>query len=671
MKQLLIQFSLFLLVLLPTNYLHSQIEKGLLVKGKLVSSDFNSSESHIYTIALKKDHFAFIRLMQKGVDLQVTTYDITGNKVADFDSPNGKNGPELVTLNSTSSGKYRIEVAPFDKSNPIGSYDLMVEIVQSKATTASQQVDDLFIPWNNDHTPGAAVAIVQNGEVIYKKGYGLANLEYGIPVGPSSVFHIASVSKQFTVFSILLLEKQGKLNLDDDIREYIPEVPEFGKTITLRHLASHTSGLRDQWELLSMAGWRMDDVITTEQILKLVSKQNRLNFNPGEEFMYCNTGFTLLGEVVARVSEMSFADFTQKNIFEPLKMNNSLFYEDHEKIVQNRSYSYYASGINYKKAVLSYANAGATSLFTTVEDLSLWALNFSKPTIGDTSIFNQMSRLSVLNNGTTFGGGLGQFVRKYGGLNEIHHGGADAGYRTFLARFPDQKFSVIVFGNTAEFDAGRIAHQIVDIYLGDQFNTESVSSKHEEATESLVIDPEILRTYVGDFELRPGFIITITESNGQLTAKATGQTPVPLIPLSNTEFDVIEIGAKVEFVPNGGENVDVIKLNQNGEVTELHRMIAFDESSVQLDDFTGKYYSEELSTTYHLVAMSGTLVIQHYRMSDVAIAPIKENVFTDGSWLYDQIEFIRNDKNEIRGLNISNSRVRNLYFEKLSGDSEK
>jgi len=253
------------------------------------------------------------------------------------------------------------------------------------------------------------VAVVNNNEIVFKKGYGSANLEYEIPNSPSTVFHIASVSKQFTVFSILILEKEGKLSFEDDIRKYIPEVPDFGETITLKHLASHTSGLRDQWDLLSMAGWRPDDVISTEHILKIVSKQKELNFKPGEEFTYCNTGFTLLAEVVARVSGKTFAEFTEERIFKPLKMSSTLFYDDHEKIVKNRAYSYYTENEKYKKSVLNYANVGATSLFTTVEDLALWSMNFSSHVVGDKDIVNKMNALAYLNNGETFGGAYGQF----------------------------------------------------------------------------------------------------------------------------------------------------------------------------------------------------------------------------------------------------------------------
>lgn len=204
------------------------------------------------------------------------------------------------------------------------------------------KMDSIFGDFNDINKPGASVAVVKNQKIVFKKGYGSANLEYDIPNSPSTIFHIASISKQFTVFSILLLEKEGKLSFDDDIHKYIPEVPNFGKTITLRHLASHTSGMRDQWGLLAMAGWRQDDVITKAHILKLVSQQKELNFNPGEAYMYCNTGFTLLAEVVARISGKTFAAFTEENIFKPLNMLNTLFYDDHEKIVKNRAYSYHA-----------------------------------------------------------------------------------------------------------------------------------------------------------------------------------------------------------------------------------------------------------------------------------------------------------------------------------------
>jgi hypothetical protein len=401
MNQTIIRLSLLLLLLTQIAVIHAQIEKGDLVKGKLTSSEIDASEKHQYTIKLKKNQFVFLKLMQQDIDLKVTTYNTLGEKLGEFDSPNYRNGFELFTLASDKKGRFVIEIESIDEKDHTGKYELFVQRVKPKAITQNGQVDELFTVWDTNDTPGAAIAVVKDGSIIYKNGYGLSNLEYDIPITPSSIFHIASISKQFTVFSILLLEKQGKLSLDDDIRKYIPEVPDFGTIITLRHLASHTGGLRDQWNLLSMAGWRMNNVITKEHILKLVSKQKELNFNPGEEYAYCNTGFTLLAEVVSRTSDMSFAEFTEVNIFEPLKMNNTLFYDDHEKIVKNRAYSYNSSSDGYKKSVLNYANVGATSLFTTVEDLALWSMNFSNLTVGDSTIVNKMNTTAILNNGKT------------------------------------------------------------------------------------------------------------------------------------------------------------------------------------------------------------------------------------------------------------------------------
>lgn len=667
MKSPLSILAFSFLFLLQANWAQAQTKKGKLLKDQSITSEISPAEKHQYSISLDNDQFAFFRLMQEGVDVKITTYRPDGQKLEEFDSPNGKIGPELFSITSDKKGDYIIEVSPFDEKEPTASYTLTAQTIRPKAVSQNDQVDELFTPWDGKDTPGASVAVVKEGKIIYKKGYGMANLEYDIPNSPSTIFHIASVSKQFTVFSILLLEKAGKLKLEDDIRKYIPEVPDFGKTITLRHLASHTSGMRDQWNLLSMAGWRMDDVITKEHVLKLVSKQKDLNFNPGDEYYYCNTGFTLLAEVVARVSDQSFAEFTQANIFEPLEMTNTLFYDDHEKIVKNRAYSYHADNTGYKKSVLSYANVGATSLFTTVEDLSLWSTNFSKLKVGDKAIVDKMNKLAVLNNGKTFGGALGQFVGKYKGLNEIQHGGADAGYRSYLTRFPDEDFSVVVFSNAAEFNSGAMAHKLVDIYLKDKIQTkpkEKVEEKKEDMAE-VTVDENTLNSYVGDFELQPGFIITITNEGGQLLAKPTGQATVSLKPLSVTEFEVVGVEAQIHFVPNGGEAIKLIKLNQGGQLMNAPRLQAFDVEGVELANFAGRFYSEELSTTYDFVVVDGQLKARHSRLSDFDLDPVKKDVFSGKVWFFGQVEFIRDDKNTITGCKVTNGRVRNLYFSKV------
>lgn len=659
--------NIIMLLLLFSVMAIAQTQKPELKQGKIITSEIAPGENHRYPIELAKDQLAFLKVMQKGVDLVITTYDPDGKKLDQFDSPNGKNGPELVSLKSDKKGKYSVEIHPFDQNEPKGNYEVNVEKIKQRATTPNGKVDELFAVWDNNYSPGAAVAIVKDGKIIYEKGYGIANLEYDIPITPASVFHIASVSKQFTVFSILLLEQQGKLSLDDDIRKYVPEVPDFGKTITLRHLASHTSGLRDQWELLNYAGWRPDDVITKDQIMKIISQQKELNFNPGEEYMYCNTGFTLLAEVVARVSKQTFAQFTKQNIFDPLQMNSTLFYDDHELNVKNRVYSYYSTGTGYKKSNLNYANVGATSLFTTVEDLSKWATNFATLKVGNQSIVDTMNTEAVLNNGQKFGGALGQFVGKYKGLNEIQHGGADAGYRSYLTRFPDQKVSIIVFSNLAEFNPGKIAHDIADIYLTDVIEkpkTDVVKTPEPaKSATAIIVNKAILDSYVGKYEIFPGGIYVVTEKDGTLSGQLNEQPAFPLTALSDTEFEIAQFGVKVVFVGAGADKATVMKFSQGGQNLEASKMASFDKSAVKLSEYEGKYYSDELSTEYRLVAADGKLIVKNIRIEDVDlnIGQAKDK-FAGG---FGTVEFIRDAKNAITGFRINGGRVRNLWVRKI------
>lgn len=531
-----------------------------------------------------------------------------------------------------------------------------------------QQVDQIFAELNNPGVPGASVAIVKDGKIIFKKGYGLANLEYNIPNSSSTVFHIASVSKQVTAFAVLLLENQGKLSLDDDIRKYIPEIPDYGKNITLKQLMTHTSGMRDQWELLTMGGWRLDDVITTDQILNMVSRQKELNFNPGDEHMYSNTGYTLLAEIVSRVSGQSFPSFTKDYIFKPLNMNNTLFYDDHEKIVKNRAYSYHPDGKDYKKSVLNYANAGATSLFTTVEDMSLWATNFEHPAVGNKTIIQKMNERGILNNGDTISYALGQEIGVYNGLKWICHGGGDAGYRSFLSRFPDQHFSIIVFSNNAAFDAGGTAIKIADIYLKDSFTAETPGESGAEAKASsgFTSDEELLKTYCGKFEVRPGYEVQISSESDKLYAETREIPKVQLVQTAKSDFSLPAMNAKLTFSGDNSGTINQVIIILNGQRIVAPKINEFDASKVNPDDYTGNFYSPELSTIYTFVADKGKLVARHARLGDFALTATDRDKFSTLNWFLNKIEFIRDSNNVVTGCKISGVRVRDIRFEKIN-----
>lgn len=669
-KNFIILFA-FLLTISFSLPLRSQEKQSELIKGKRVSELLKAGEKHRFTVKLEKDQFAFFRLEQKGVDAVITIFDPDGKWIERFDSPNGRKGDELITLFSDKKGNYSLEVTALEQKGRQGNYDIIWEKLEPKGITPQKQIDQLFSAFDNLQTPGAAVAVAKDGKIIFKKGYGRADLEYNIPITPATVFHIASLSKQFTAFSILLLEGEGKLSINDDVRKYIPEVPDFGKVITLNQLMHHTSGLRDQWDLLAMAGWRLDDIITKDQVLRLVSRQKDLNFNPGDEFLYCNTGFTLLAEVVARVSGQTFAEFTKKHIFDPLKMNSTLFYDDCEKIVKNRAYSYHADSTGIKKSILSYSIVGATSLFTTVEDLSLWAMNFENPVVGK-DIIGKMNIRAILTKGDTIGYAMGQGIGVYKGLKFNAHDGADAGFRSSLWRFPDQKFSVNVLSNFASFNPGGMAMKITDIYLKDKEVTSTPKKEAEAKTTPKVtsdsnmvkIDHDTLVSYCGKYELEPGTFATVSLQDENLIVEAPGLSKTPMTAVSSTTFDVSAVSARVTFMKNESGKITKIKVAMNGEEHFAMRTPDFDPVKINLNEYSGDYYSPELSTTYSLVVESGKLIARHFRTGDVHLTPVKPDQFSGDQWYFGSIEFTRDSNNIVTGCKVSTGRVRNLKFEK-------
>ncbi len=656
--------TFYFLGILAISFMNSfgQTIQKELVLNKAIQADISSGEKHSYFLKLNKDQFVVLNLMQKGVDVVITTFDAQGKKLYEYDSPNGSFGAEPFTLTSTQAGKYIIEVAPLEK-NVRGKYELKINQIKPKAVTPSQQVDEAFSIWDNAESPGTAVSIMRHGKTLYKKGYGLANLEYNIPITSETVFHVASVSKQFTVFSILLLAQQGKLSLDDDIRKYIPEMHDFGKKITLRHLASHTSGLRDQWELLVLAGWRIDDVITQDQILKLAYRQTALNFEPGEEYMYCNTGFTLLAEVVARVSGKSFAAFTDEHIFKPLQMTQTQFYDNHEKIVKNRAYCYRSDSIGFKKSNLNYATVGATSLFTTAEDLQKWVNNYTTVQIGSKTIFNEMTTPAKLNNGKYIECGLGQYIGEYKGMKEIQHGGGDAGYRCYETRFPEHDFSVVVLSNVAEFNPVMMSHKIVDIYFAKEFEQAPVKSVSSiKSTSSTQPSVDLLKSYVGDYSLEPGITFMIRLLDKQFTFQPSEGQPMDLIALSESRFSLEGSSEEIEFVQRSNTNEFDLQLVHNGKIKSATKMQAFDVNSMKLTDFVGAYYSNELATEYDIEFEKGKLIRRHYRLTDDELSPTGKDFFL---YSLGYMQFERDAKGEVIGFNLYINRSKRIEFMKV------
>ena len=331
--------------------------------------------------------------------------------------------------------------------------------------SANRWVDSIFAPYGSTASPGCAVGVVRDGQLAFAKGYGMADLEHDTPITPTSRFYISSLSKQFTAMSIVLLAQEGRLSLDDWIRRWVPQVPSFGPPITLRQLLHHTSGLRDYFTLLALSGWPSDGSLTERQFIDLVSRQKNLNFTPGDEFLYSNTGYALLGLVVERASGESLRDYAAEHIFKPLGMNSTEFRDDHTELIPHRAIGYQPSGSSYRISQPEFDVVGDGGVFSTIDDLAKWDANFESGRVGGKAGVAELEEPGRLNNGQTIPYALALTLGEMAGSTTYSHRGAYGGYRSSMLRIPDRHLSVITLCNTASAPI-TLADQVASVHLG-------------------------------------------------------------------------------------------------------------------------------------------------------------------------------------------------------------
>ena len=330
----------------------------------------------------------------------------------------------------------------------------------------AEKVDALMQQWDRRDSPGAAIGVVYRGELIFAKGYGQANLDYGIPLTPQSAFYIPSTTKQFTAACIALLAQEGKLDLDDDVRRFLPEFPDYGDTVTIRHLVHHTSGVRDYLGMMWLAGKNYQDQFDNASALALICRQEALSFTPGSRYSYSNSGYVMLAEIIARASGQSARSYAQEHIFGPLGMEHTFFNDDHNRVIPNRVISYQPDAeYGFKRLVQNFDAFGDGNLISTVEDFYQWDQNFYSGKVGGPAFLQLMHQRGVLTNGDTLDYAFGLQHGQYKGRATIAHGGSMLGFRTQLLRFPGEAFSVIVLANLAGFNPNRIAYQIADLFF--------------------------------------------------------------------------------------------------------------------------------------------------------------------------------------------------------------
>ncbi|HMH35136.1 MAG TPA: serine hydrolase domain-containing protein [Puia sp.] len=528
-----------------------------------------------------------------------------------------------------------------------------------------KKINDLFEPLNKIYGPGAAVGIVRNDSLIFSKGYGMANLEYTIPNSPETIFHMASVSKQFTAFSIMLLAKQNKLKLDDDIRKYLTWFPNLNEKITIRNLLNHTSGIRDQWQLLAIQGTRLDDVITQEHIIKIISRQQALNFKPGEANSYCNSNFTLLAEIVKSISGQSLRKFTDSTIFKPLGMNNTHFHDDYTEIVKNRSYSYTKKdSTHFENSILSYSNVGATSLFTNVNDMSKWISNFYDHKVGDQVDIDLLTQKTKLRNGKELNYAAGIISDTYKGWRQFSHGGRDAGFRTFITAFPDLRMGVIVFSNVGDYNPTDKALQIASFFITD--STKQITADKEVKKDSAALskkDSLSLSSYIGSYISEEGIALKLEIKNSRLHYLVGDQSY--LMRKDSTGVYSMFYAPNIKFDFNNRSNdkgIVIITPDRNYYLKKYANALLNDKA---LQAYTGRYYSQELDCSYTIVLKDHHLILTNNKYNDTPLTLAGPDHLLDDFWWMNHLMIKRNKLQQVTGFEVNSDRVMHLAFNKF------
>jgi CubicO group peptidase (beta-lactamase class C family) len=531
---------------------------------------------------------------------------------------------------------------------------LLIPGILAAQDPAPTRIDAIFSRFAHDDTPGCILGVARNGRIVYEKGYGMADLERATPISPTSIFHVASISKQFTAMAILLLEQQGKLSIDDEVRKYVPELPDYGKRITLRHLLGHTSGIRDQWTLLRIAGWREDDLITEDDVMWAVTRQRALNFDPGAEYVYSNSGFTLLAVIVKRVSGQSLRAFADERIFKPLGMTHTHFHDDHTMVVPNRTSAYQPrTGGGWRISIPVFDTYGATSLFTTADDLLRWEQNFEEPRVGSPAVIARMQQEGTLNDGTKTGYALGLAVANRRGVREIGHGGADAGYRADVVRYPDQHLAIAALCNASNANPGVLTRQVADLYLAGALAPEASLARQAGV---ISLSAAQLAPSAGVYRRESGDLVRVEVRDGKLWL-ADGGTE--LIPLSETRFRIRGTDDEAVFDTSATGRRQLRLKRGTTPVQLFERTTPFSPTPTQLVAFAGTYRSDELDTDVRVAASDTALTISGRRPGTVVMRPVYTDAFRGAVGV---MEFSRDASGRVTGFVVNAGRVRHLRF---------
>ncbi len=516
-------------------------------------------------------------------------------------------------------------------------------------TLDASAIDRIFARYTEPNTPGCVLGVGRDGKLLYSKGYGLANLDYDVPLTAESIEEIGSVSKQFTTAAILLLANRGVLSLEDDIRKWLPEMPDFGNKITIRMLANHTSGLRDQWGLLSLMNSPPGTAVhNPDQLLDLITRQRELNFKPNDEYLYSNSGYTLLGIIVKRASGKSLAEFSRENIFEPLGMKHTQWRDDFTRVVKGRATAYSRNNTGYRQE-MPFTNAyGNGGLLTTVADLVTWWDALYNDKLGK-GFLAQLTTSGVLNNKHVIPYALGVSNGEYRGVKEYTHSGSTAGYRAYLASFPSSRTTIAVLCSNATASTGAHTYAVADIVLAKELKPAPVVAQVKGS------DNVDLSKYAGLYhEVATDQTHRIQLRNGKLAVENLELVATGPNTLEDTRGTV-----KVEASERNG-TIQLRVRRQNDIAFEIIKVEEVKPTNTELEEYAGSYTSPELGVNYQISANNGGLAVKRRLQSDLTLAPAFKDAFSNfGTWV-----FTRDAGGKVNGMLYTQGRVRRVRFVK-------
>jgi CubicO group peptidase (beta-lactamase class C family) len=519
--------------------------------------------------------------------------------------------------------------------------------------TFASKVDAVFARWDSTFTPGCAVGVSDAGRIVLERAYGMADLEHLAVNRPDTIFEAGSVSKQFTAAAVLLLAGEGKLALDDPARKYVPELPDYGVPLTIRHMLQHVSGLRDWGTIEELAGWpRTTRAYTHAHVLDIVSRQRALNFTPGTDWSYSNTGYNLAAIIVSRVAGEPFAEFTRKRIFEPLGMTRTSWRDDFTRVVPDRAVAYADRSGGFTTDMPFENVHGNGGLLTTVGDLLRWNENFVTMTVGGAGLVKLQQTPGTFNDGREHDYGFGLFIREYRGLREVSHSGSTAGYRAHLLRFPDAHVSISVLCNVTSGNASRFAYQVADAYLGDRLAPVTRPA-------SVPVPADVLAARAGLYRsLKTGEPLRVTVQEGSLVIRGSA-----LVALSATNFR--QGATEITFDGDGAGRSNQVRFAfPNGTSEQYARIDPWTPTAAELAAYAGTYTSDEVEVSLTLSVEDGALVVKRRPDTRATLEPVYADGFESPLGL---IRFNRDTGGRVTSLSVVTGRAWDVRFDRAAG----